>query len=186
MNEEKYYTIYMITHKPTNLKYIGQTTMKPMERLIRHLADYWIYHHPVTTKLREVISRTNQIDDFHLDILEEGFMTKEQANDREQYWISYYDTFHNGLNTSVGGAGRSNITKEERQNMCNDYENSTSIQNLAKKYNHHETTIRRILRQDRGIQTLHTKGLQPPPFYIYNLPWDIVIPNDGSQPLQIF
>lgn len=29
----------------------------------------------------------------------------EQLNEREIYWISYYDTFYNGYNATLGGDG---------------------------------------------------------------------------------
>ena len=32
---------------------------------------------------------------------------REKLNEREIYWISHYDTFHNGYNCTIGGAGTS-------------------------------------------------------------------------------
>lgn len=42
-------------------------------------------------------------EDFDFEILEECL--PEQLNERERYWIAYYDSFHNGLNSNEGGLG---------------------------------------------------------------------------------
>lgn len=42
-------------------------------------------------------------DAYELIILEDN-LTKEQLNEREIYWISFYDTYFNGYNQSIGGA----------------------------------------------------------------------------------
>ena len=41
---------------------------------------------------------------FTHEILEDN-LTAEAANEREQYWIKYYDTYHNGYNQTMGGEG---------------------------------------------------------------------------------
>lgn len=42
------------------------------------------------------------IDNFSLDILEE-VKDSSQLNDREIYWIKYYNSYNNGYNQTIGG-----------------------------------------------------------------------------------
>ena len=89
--------IYCYCYEPTGEKYIGQT-MDIKKRKREHLND----------------NRTNQrfhnllkkhYDDFSFYILEED-IEKEKLNEREQYWIEYYDTFKGfGFNLTPGGDG---------------------------------------------------------------------------------
>lgn len=48
------------------------------------------------------------------EIIESNIETQEEANNREIYWISYYDSFHNGYNSTLGGdVGNGGIFKGE-------------------------------------------------------------------------
>lgn len=40
-------------------------------------------------------------NNFYIELLEECPIS--QLNEREQYWISYYDSYHNGYNLTLGG-----------------------------------------------------------------------------------
>lgn len=41
------------------------------------------------------------ISNFTFEIIEE--CDKQSLNEREIYWIEYYDSFHNGYNMTIGG-----------------------------------------------------------------------------------
>lgn len=42
------------------------------------------------------------LEHFMIEPIEKD-IPNEQLNEREQYWISYYDSFHNGYNSTIGG-----------------------------------------------------------------------------------
>lgn len=42
-------------------------------------------------------------EEYELIILEDNLL-KEELNDKEKYWIAFYDTYFNGYNQSIGGA----------------------------------------------------------------------------------
>lgn len=44
------------------------------------------------------------IENFSIEELEK--CSADVVNDREIYWINYYDTYHNGYNATLGGDGR--------------------------------------------------------------------------------
>lgn len=46
------------------------------------------------------------IENFSFEIIEE--CKKEELNDKEKYWINYFNTFFNGYNLTTGGQGNSN------------------------------------------------------------------------------
>ena len=41
------------------------------------------------------------IENFTFSVIEE--CSQEQLNEREIYWIEYYDTYKNGYNSTLGG-----------------------------------------------------------------------------------
>lgn len=180
------YRIYGIMYIPEQrIVYVGQTYLTLENRFANHIQKAYRPDKDYNNQIGDMI-KENRIHDFDIVLIEDCIETKEKADEREQYWIKVYDTYHNGCNGTLGGKGTSRFTKDDKNNMVYQYENGTNIKKIAKEYDTHQNVIRKILRQERGIPGTHINGLQPPPFYIYNLPWDIIIPNDNSQPLQIF
>lgn len=51
---------------------------------------------------------------FKYEVLEDG-LTKEEAFEREKYWIQYYDSVNQGYNTSLGGKGCLGVPRSEKQ-----------------------------------------------------------------------
>lgn len=110
------YIVYKITNKINNLIYIGCTSRE------------------LKIRIREHFNRLNKTDDFHkaiqefgkdafiVDIVEynqEG--TKEEAEQREKYWIEYYNSNNPsiGYNRTQGGNGTVGyiFTDEARQKI---------------------------------------------------------------------
>lgn len=110
------FTIYKITNKINNLIYIGCTSRE------------------LKIRIQEHFNRLNKTDDFHkairefgkdafvVDIVEynqEG--TKEEAEQREKYWIKYYNSNNPsiGYNRTHGGNGTIGyvFTDEARQKI---------------------------------------------------------------------
>jgi group I intron endonuclease len=87
--------IYCIHNLTTNKKYIGQTVEKLQRRVLRHFRTI------NETKISRAIQKYSKYN-FVYGIVEEV----EDANlldDREQYWIKFYDTVENGFNIKEGG-----------------------------------------------------------------------------------
>lgn len=77
------------------------------------------------------------ISNFSFTILEE--CSKEQLNEREQYWIAYYDSFANGYNSTSGGDAQEasmyftkEIVDEIKQLLLN---TDISYQQIHQQYN---------------------------------------------------
>ena len=98
------YTIYMHKNKINGKRYIGQTNQKRLEDRWRKGAGYKPKNNH-SSKFYNAIQKYGW-ENFEHIILEDNIKTLEQANEREQYWISYYDTFNNdekGYNMTSGG-----------------------------------------------------------------------------------
>lgn len=88
--------IYKFTSKTTGLSYIGQSI--DIERRYNE-------HKRTTNKDYSFYNAIKEHgwDDFIFEIIE--YCNQEQLNEREKYWISYYDTYYHGYNETLGGEG---------------------------------------------------------------------------------
>ncbi len=93
--------------------YIGQTVSSLEARLQRHItetrngiSDYKFnralkkYKYDIKSEILEVVEET-------------------KANDREIYWIAYYDSFNKGYNSTVGGEGNQSPSQETKDKISN-------------------------------------------------------------------
>lgn len=96
--------IYKIENKVNKKAYIGQS-IHIEQRWLEHKQPS-IYNNPnhksYSYALYEAF-RKYGIDNFEFSIIEE--CSKEQLNEREKYWIQYYDSYNNGYNMTLGGDG---------------------------------------------------------------------------------
>ena len=94
-----YGIIYCAYNKINQKRYIGQTTQRLSERKAAHYSkDKEIYFHKALHKYDE-----NDWEWFIIDTAE----NKEELDNKEIYWISYYDTMNAacGYNILPGGSG---------------------------------------------------------------------------------
>ena len=95
--------IYMFQNKINYKKYIGQST-NIMKRKWEHI------HSPSPYSKFDDILKQEGIDNFNFTILE--ICTPEELDDKEKYWINYYNSIENGYNLIKGGncyRGENNI-----------------------------------------------------------------------------
>lgn len=118
--------------------YIGQTVNLEL-RHYRHIKvdpfneKLKEYNYPLSRGIRKY-----GIEAYKLIILEDN-LKKEDLDEREKYWIQYYDTYYNGYNQTAGGnsiKSFSSIKYEEEiiYNIINDLKNTNkTFQNIAKE-----------------------------------------------------
>lgn len=86
------------------------------------------------------------LENFSFEIIEECL--KEQLDEREIYWIAYYDSYYHGYNETKGGSGRrANISlTDEQVKQIKDYLKNTDRTNadIAKEFSVGEGTISSI------------------------------------------
>lgn len=93
--------IYIIKNNINNKVYIGQS-VNILQRWYKHRSSARCpssleYNSQLHTAMREF-----GIENFYYEILEE-IPLKEELDEREKYWIKYYNSFKNGYNASIGG-----------------------------------------------------------------------------------
>ncbi len=88
--------IYKITNNVNKKVYIGQSI--DIKRRWREHKKCKDLYNPLYQDMK-----VNRIDNFSFDVIEE--CSQQQLNEREQFWISYYDSYKNGYNRTIGGEG---------------------------------------------------------------------------------
>lgn len=137
--------IYMYENKINHKKYIGQSTNIERRRKehLRRPSKYSIFDKELNT-LGE--------DNFIFSILEE--CSVENLDDREKYWILFYDTVNCGYNLVIGGQtykGESNPFSKLKEDEVNQIiilleEHKLTNGEIAKLFNVHRNSIDNINR----------------------------------------
>ena len=94
------YIIYMHTFKQTNKSYIGYTGLTLTKRLHKHITNA---QSGLDTHFYRAIRKHSPKNIVSKVICE--CSSKEEALEKEKYYIEYYDTFKNGYNMTIGGDG---------------------------------------------------------------------------------
>ena len=90
--------IYKITNKINNLSYIGQSTQIE-QRFREHKKSYNWYREKNKKLYKDILEYG--INNFSFEILEECSI--EELNNKEQYYIKYYNTYPDQYNMTPGG-----------------------------------------------------------------------------------
>ena len=133
--------IYKISNNINDKLYIGKTCTTILNRWSHHKNDYLKYDWHLYRAMRKY-----GIENFRISIVEE--CNDELLNEREVYWISYYDTLHNGYNETIGGEGRQQLNRDiikeewlkgksaqEIANFIGEKTHSSTIINILKELN---------------------------------------------------
>lgn len=110
--------IYKVTNKINNKIYIGQTIFSLEERWYRHQIKAKL--DKTNNKFYNAINKYG-IKNFYPEVIEE--CPEEELDNREKYWITYYDSYNNGYNSTLGGEGtilynHNEILKKLKNNPC--------------------------------------------------------------------
>ena len=105
---------------PSGMSYIGQTI-----NLENRKNNHW--SHRNDSEPFHVALRVHGKDAFKWDILEK--CDTSIANEREMYWIAYYDSFENGFNKDSGGRYSSCKSQTDESNI----KRSVSLKGRTKK-----------------------------------------------------
>ena len=137
--------IYKITNLINNQCYIGQAT-NIKKRWTNERTKAFNPNDPEYKHTRSKAFRKYGLENFSFEIIEECL--KEQLDEREIYWIAYYDSYYHGYNETKGGSGcRANISlTDEQVKQIRDYLKNTDRTNadIAKEFGVGESTISSI------------------------------------------
>lgn len=152
--------IYKATNMVTGKVYIGLTIQGLEKRKSQHnrKADNRRYTYKFYNAIRE-----HGADAFIWEIVESNIKSKELLKSREIYWIAFYDSFHNGYNSTTGGDGVI-FTKEVRYKISRANKGANNscaklselqVGEIKKKLSFGESPLK--ISRDFGIskQTIH-------------------------------
>lgn len=151
-------TIYKITNFKNDKVYIGCTSLKVEERWAQHLRDMKRFpHRPLYNAILTIGPEY-----FHVEVIE--CVEDENGYTREQYWVQYYNSYHQGYNKTLGGAGRE-LIDIDHQVVVNYYNSHKSTIETSKFFKISEEIISDILHE-AGIDPIEeAKIIQKQQFY---------------------
>ena len=149
--------IYKITNKLNNKVYIGQTIQKPIERFYQHCAkkcDKYI----LNMVIHKAIFKYGK-DNFTFEVIEE--VPKQQLNEREEYWIKYYNSYTDGYNSTKGGQkGNKPFKNIDNKAIIEQYQQGKSLRTIGKIFNIDKANVKSILiRNNIKLRTTRTYKL---------------------------
>lgn len=124
--------IYKITNNTNQSKYIGKTARKPQVRWKEHIKNS---KDPAKNYL-PLYKAMNKygVNNFSFEVIEE--CDDSETDNREMYWISYYNTYQGrGYNCTAGGEG-SFLEIPEIEEMILRYKAGERIDFLCSEYHH--------------------------------------------------
>lgn len=120
-------SIYKITNILNGKMYIGKTLHSIQKRFQEHIKD----SQKVRYDKRPLYDAMNKygIENFELALVENA--EAELLDEREKYWIEYYDTYKNGYNATLGGEGK---TLYDYDQLIEDYLSGSFIKEVSQHF----------------------------------------------------
>lgn len=149
--------IYKITNTINGKSYIGQTIQNVKERFYQHCA----------TKCSKAVSnmaihraiKKYGKSNFTVEVIEE--IDSTNLNDRERYWIKYYNSYNNGYNSTKGGQDSCKPFKDlDVESIIKEYNIGKSLRTLGTIFKVDKQTIKDLLiRHNVELRTTRTYKL---------------------------
>ena len=142
--------IYKITNKINKKVYIGQS-ININARWKEHLNNAQTKDNVIYKAMRKY-----GIENFVFEIVE--LCSEYLLDEREKYWIQYYDSYNNGYNMSLGGEGR----KYDYKYLVSKYQQLGTIEKTAKECGCHAHTVSSALKAYNITPNTNSLGIQRP------------------------
>ena len=132
--------VYKITNIKNGKMYIGKTELTIKERFQQHCRD----SKKIEKNNRPLYKAMNKygVESFVVEELEETNFPEE----REKYWIEFYNTFKNGYNATIGGDGKRYIDYDL---VVNTYKEIQNASKTAEKLGISHDTVLKILKNKK-------------------------------------
>ena len=146
--------IYKITNKVNGKSYIGQTIQSVKERFYQHCATK-CSQAILNMVIHKAITKYGK-SNFTIEVIEE--VESANLNDRERYWIRYYDSYNNGYNSTEGGQDGIKLFKNlDTESIVREYKSGKSLREIGILFNVDKQTIKDLLvRNNINLRTTRT------------------------------
>lgn len=118
-------SIYIITNDINNLVYIGQTCESLQKRFGRHCRN----NNDSKDSIDYDINLYGK-EHFKIKLIEK--IPIEQLDEKEIYWIKFYDSYKKGYNRTAGGMGSRLYSPEQINEAINLYYQGLTFENITK------------------------------------------------------
>lgn len=134
--------IYKITNNVNGKVYIGQTIQTIKERFYQHCATK-CSESVLNMAIHKAIKKYGK-SNFTIEVIEE--VDKDSLNDREKFWIEYYNSYNNGYNSTRGGQDGSTHFKElDTESIIKEYNSGKSLRSIGNTFKVDKQTIKDLL-----------------------------------------
>lgn len=142
--------IYLIENQINHKQYIGKTYDTLETRWKEHCKDA----RKERCEKRPLYNAFNKygVENFTISLVEET----DNLEEREIFWIAYYDTYANGYNATRGGDGK---PLYDYDLFIQDFQNGMLVQEIASKYGCDRGTVTKALHTV-GIDSLKNKHIR--------------------------
>ena len=151
--------IYKITNTLNGKVYIGQTIKTIQKRFTQHKnnSNKEYFSQIVLYKAFNKYG----IENFICEEIEE--VPNDKLDEREKYWIEYYDSYFNGYNSTLGGR-TTQLYNWDTDDIIEKYMILKSARAVAKEIGCDHSTIDRILNEN-GVKRFTPSQQQSKPLY---------------------
>ena len=149
--------IYKITNNLNGKSYIGQTIQNVKERFYQHCAIK-CSQAVLNMAIHKAINKYGK-SNFTVQVIEE--VESVYLNDRERYWIKYYNSYNNGYNSTKGGQDGIKLFKNlDVESIIREYKSGKSLRRIGNIFNVDKQTIKDLLvRNNINLRTTKTYKL---------------------------
>ena len=149
--------IYKITNNLNGKSYIGQTIQNVKERFYQHCAVK-CSQAVLNMAIHKAINKYGK-SNFTVQVIEE--VESVYLNDRERYWIKYYNSYNNGYNSTKGGQDGIKLFKNlDVESIIREYKSGKSLRRIGNIFNVDKQTIKDLLvRNNIKLRTTRTYKL---------------------------
>ena len=156
--------IYCIFSSQTNLKYIGQTSSPINVRFLQHKNDY---EKCIAKKEKAQLRPLHNafqcfgVVSFSIKLIEDN-IPKERLTERENYWMTKYDTIKNGLNAILGvnASGGRKVPVVYQGKRFSSHKNATRT--ISKETGVPEHNVERAIRKNEPLKESYRKESDHP------------------------
>lgn len=149
--------IYKVTNLINNKVYIGQTIQSVRDRWYRHCSKSGISKAELSTHFKKAILKYGK-ENFLVETIE--VCDSSELNKREKFYISYYNSYKNGYNSTIGGqdgAKPFKTSEKEESQIISLYNYGFSLREIGNEFHIDKATVKGILiRHKVALRTTRT------------------------------
>ena len=134
--------IYLIKNNVNNKVYVGKTELSIVERFKEHIRN----SRKERCKNRPLYRAMDKygVENFTVSMIEET----DRPEDREVFWIAFYDSYKNGYNATLGGDGKKYLDYDL---ILSTYEKLHNAHRTAIALGISDDTVEKIVKQHRCL-----------------------------------